>query len=511
MERIANGRTAGATLEPGLVRYWPLALVTVVWALLYRAPIAEMTNIWLRSDTFAHGIIVLPISLWLAWRAAFWREFEGPRPTLLALPLVLGFALLWLAGALVSAAGAVHFATVGLLVSALWCAMGNTLARRLAFPLGFLFFAPPVGEFLVPTLMDHTAEFTVWALRITGVPVFQEGLHFVLPNGRWSVVEACSGIRYLIASLMVGTLYAYLTYTSLKKRLIFGIFALAMPVLANWLRAYLIVMIGYLSNNKLAAGVDHLIYGWVFFGLVIFGMFWIGSRWRDDTADAQRTVTAPPAATGRGAAGAMVPLVLVLAAPGGLDHLLAPEDRAVAVRTELPVGEGGWTRAAASSLQFEPLLAGYRDLARATYLGGRGELTLWAALYAHQSEGHELVNWANRVVRDQDGNKDWTRLEQGTRVLAGDVVKYLRLRGPDGDVDVFHWYRIGERRLASDVAAKLQLARDRLTGSSDASHYVVVAIRADSAASAQAWVDDFLRSNGTALDAALQHAVGSVE
>jgi hypothetical protein len=55
------------------------------------------------------------------------------------------------------------------------------------------------------------------------------------------------------------------------------------PIIANGLRAYMIVMIGHLSGMELATGVDHLIYGWLFFGLVMFIMFWIGSYWREDT------------------------------------------------------------------------------------------------------------------------------------------------------------------------------------------------------------------------------------
>jgi hypothetical protein len=55
------------------------------------------------------------------------------------------------------------------------------------------------------------------------------------------------------------------------------------PVIANGLRAYMIVMIGHLSSMQLATGVDHIIYGWLFFGLVMFLMFWIGSYWREDT------------------------------------------------------------------------------------------------------------------------------------------------------------------------------------------------------------------------------------
>ncbi len=44
----------------------------------------------------------------------------------------------------------------------------------------------------------------------------------------------------------------------------------------------MIVMIGHLSDNRLAVGVDHLIYGWVFFGVVMLLLFWIGSFWQED-------------------------------------------------------------------------------------------------------------------------------------------------------------------------------------------------------------------------------------
>ena len=62
--------------------------------------------------------------------------------------------------------------------------------------------------------MDWTALATVGGLRFLGVPVYQEGLHFIVPSGAWSVVEACGGVRYLIASAMMGFLYAYTAYQS---------------------------------------------------------------------------------------------------------------------------------------------------------------------------------------------------------------------------------------------------------------------------------------------------------
>jgi exosortase A len=245
----------------------------VAW---YSGTAQEVFSIWWRSETFAHGLLVLPISGWLVWRN---RDrlvgLQIGTAPVMALPiLAAGFG--WLLGELASVASVTHAALAFILVFSLVGVLGFQLARPLAFPILFLLFGIPIGEFLLPVMMDYTAEFTVSALRLSGVPVYQEGLHFVVPNGRWSVVEACSGVRYLMASLMVGTLYAYLSYRSLHRRLLFLVAAIVVPIIANWLRAYMIVMLGFLSDNRIATGVDHLLYGWLFFGIVIVLMFWIG-------------------------------------------------------------------------------------------------------------------------------------------------------------------------------------------------------------------------------------------
>ena len=65
-----------------------------------------------------------------------------------------------------------------------------------------------------------------------------------IPTGNWSVVEACSGVRYLIASFTLGCLYAYLTYRSRKRRCCSSLLAIWCRSSANGVRAYMIVMIG---------------------------------------------------------------------------------------------------------------------------------------------------------------------------------------------------------------------------------------------------------------------------
>lgn len=94
-----------------------------------------------------------------------------------------------------------QLAFIGMVPALVRLLIGWPASKTIAFPLGFLIFAVPMGGVLIYPLMHFTADFTVAALRLTGIPVYQQGTYFTMPGGRWSVVEGCSGMRYLIASV----------------------------------------------------------------------------------------------------------------------------------------------------------------------------------------------------------------------------------------------------------------------------------------------------------------------
>ena len=257
MNEPITARLRPATQSTGLA----IALLVIATLWLYRDTALGLVTLWGQSETFAHGYFVPVIVLWLLWRqrAALKAAAPSMKPAPSALLAVAAVAAVWLVGDVAAVNPASQFALVGLIVLSVPALAGWRAASVVAFPLAFLFFAVPFGEFLLPWLMARTADFTVLALRASGIPVYRDGLQFVIPSGTWSVVEACSGVRYLIASLMVGALFAYLNYRSMRRRWLFMLVALAVPIVANWLRAYMIVMIGHLSSNRLAVGVDHLI------------------------------------------------------------------------------------------------------------------------------------------------------------------------------------------------------------------------------------------------------------
>ena len=263
------------------------SLLILVWALVYQDALVSMESIWSRSDTFAHGYFILPISLWILWRDKANLLASTVQPSWLALP----FLTVSLFVGLFSYAADINIlwqlSAVTSLIFLLWTLIGNKLAWRYKFPLAYLLFAVPMGESLIPWLQDVTAWFTVFFLKLNGIPVFVDGLYIQIPTGMFEVAVACSGIRYLIASIAVGTLFGYLTYNKTYKQLLFVIFAIFLPILANGIRAYGIVAIAYYSDMEYATGADHLIYGWVFFGLVIMLMFWVGGFFADKQVTAE--------------------------------------------------------------------------------------------------------------------------------------------------------------------------------------------------------------------------------
>ena len=512
-------RTLGARAIPGSWRGPALALLMMLALLLaqYHETAAGMVSIWLRSETFTHAFVVPPIVLWLVWRKRHLLRDLNPRPLHWMLLPMAGAALLWLVGALVAANSVTQLAFTAMLVLAVPLVLGGQVALALAFPLTFLFFAVPVGEFLTPLMMQWTADFTVRALRISGIPVYREGLQFVIPSGNWSVVEACSGIRYLVASFMVGSLFAYLNYRSNWRRLAFVAVSIALPILANWLRAYMIVMLGHLSDNKIATGVDHLVYGWVLFGIVILGMFFIGARWSEPELPYQprpgpaAAAAASPAS--RAWSAALLAALLVLAPPALLQGM-ANRDTAGAPRLALPaILSGGWVAGDSPLTDWRPLFVEPSTETRQTYKAGSDAVGVHIAYYRDQTDKRKLVSSGNVLVKVDDHL--WNALSSGTRNVATDAgdlplrtTEILAAPVPGQPVrqrlQVWQLYWVGGRLTRSDVVAKLYSAWQQLSGQGDDSATLLVYAFEPVPGDATPLLESFMRANFGALDALLQ-------
>ncbi|MBL8286377.1 MAG: exosortase A [Rubrivivax sp.] len=454
-----------------------LLLVPVVGlvVLMYGSTFAAMSNVWLNSQAFAHGLVVGPIAAWLVWRQRERLLALAPRPApWLALPM-LGAAALWLLADMAGVNAGAQIAATAMVVIAIVMLLGTAIGRAIAFPLGFLFFMVPFGDFLVPQLMTWTADVTVMALRSLGVPVYREGLQFVVPTGTWSVIEACSGVRYLTVSVMVGFLFAYLNYSSVGKRAVFIACAVLVSLVANWVRAILLVMVGHLSENRLGAGPDHFFYGWVVYGIVIALIFWIGGRFADPDEAPRRA--APPQAGAPVSTFAWVAtaaLALAAAAAPTLAPATSLGVEAGPVQLRLPaLGE----ETVAPDLPRPEFIGAAASTERAYLIPGGEAALVHVAYYRQQQYGRKLISSQNVLVKST--SHDWALVAEGRRALAlagrGElVVRTAEMRGGTlaagldaRRVQVRQVYWVDGELLADDRRAALRGLWGRLLGRGD--------------------------------------------
>lgn len=249
---------------------------------IFHAEIEAALGIWSSSTAYNHCWLILPLALWLSWTRRERLAGCAAKPTALAILPALAAGAAWLLADRLGLMEGRQFAALGIVLAWFFGIFGWHITRSFAVPLGYLVFLVPFGAFLVPLLQRLTAWIIVAGLSLLGIPHFADDLIIEIPAGIFLVAEACAGLRFLIASLAFGALYAAVMFRSPGRRLTVLVLALVVPVLANGLRALGIVVLGHHLGSAEAAAADHLIYGWVFFTLVILLLIVAGLPFRED-------------------------------------------------------------------------------------------------------------------------------------------------------------------------------------------------------------------------------------
>ncbi len=513
------------------LRLWGLPLSALVVGLCFAPSLPALWQQWWDSGTFNHCLIVIPAAAWLVWEAERARIRLGMDVAPDAPPngvatlqsrllhwlphgVLFSLAMVWFMARLLSVPVFEQGALIAAIPTLAWTMNGNAWARRHRFALLFCLLATPVGEFLVPPLMELTATITVALVRLCGIPVLRDGMQLTMASGEFVVAEACSGIRYLIATVTLGLLFAHLTYRSRNRKLWFLLAAVLTPLLANGLRAWLMVMIAHFTDLQYAAGLDHLVYGWLFFGVVIVALFYVGSFFQESAslagvaslpaavANASLQQAGPsgalpsnepaPSATPQSHSAATLRaslLALLLLAWAPLAYLAAAQAMS-SVQGQLPAYGfpeklDRYTYAGLATFPTPLEYAGADRIDVAAYRSAEQTVYLAAIGYERDRPGHKFVSQSN-----QPYSWDWNRVGGGVAKANGVAVRYTDVRPKirlgdelpgtpsafagvaNGDSvgtetvfrpwRVYSWYVVAGHTTASDVKAKLFAVRDWL-------------------------------------------------
>jgi exosortase A len=260
----------------------PLVVTGLVLCLVFHSEVLAAVQTWNDSTAYNHCFLVIPIVLYLFWDRR--DEWAGVHWQLMPTAVLLGVSLaaVWLISERLGIMEGRQLVAVSFVEVLVLTMLGRRLWGAMAGPLLYLYFLVPFGEFLTPELQGITTFFVRHGLEILGVPAYIDGFVIEIPEGTFLVAEACAGLRFLIASTAFGCLYALLMYRSPLRRGIYILVSIIVPVIANGFRAIGIVYLGHILGSAEAAAADHVIYGWIFFSLVILLLIALGLPFRED-------------------------------------------------------------------------------------------------------------------------------------------------------------------------------------------------------------------------------------
>jgi exosortase A len=478
-----------------------LALVAAAILALFHGDAAHLISIWWNNATFNHCLLIPPLIGWLVWQRA--PELAQLRPSAWApgLGMVGAGAGAWLLGDAGGLALGRHVGLVAMLQGIVVACLGLGVARALAFPILYALFLIPIGQELVPALQTLTADMAVALLAISGVPAHLEGVFITTPSGYFEVAEACAGVRFLIAMLAIAALVANLCFRSWRRRLAFLAVAVAVPILANGVRAWGTMYIAHLSGVEFASGFDHVFYGWIFFAVVIALVLagaWPffdrapGEPWFDPAAVRDRPEGRIGAVVGAALALAILPIAWSAAIASTSATELPPRVRA----PDVP----GWQRLSPSG-RWQPRFAGADRFVMARYRDGQGrEVELAMAVFADQREGREIVGYG------QGDSEGWAWTADVPAPPGG---RAERIASHGLVREVLTFYRVGDIVTGSGVEVKLETMKTRLLGGPPSAVALLVSAQAPATGvSPRSAIDEFLRALGP-VDLIADRAAGA--
>jgi exosortase A len=472
-----------------------LGFGTLCALMLFARDFGDMAAIWWQASTFNHCLLIPFIIVWLVQQRAPEVALIRPIAWLPGTAFVFVAALVWMVGEAADIGQLRHAGIILILQALVLTIVGPSITRALLFPLFYLCFLVPAGEELVPFLQTLTAKMSMALLAVTGIPAHINGVFITIPNGYFKVAEACSGVKFLIAMIAYGALVANVCFRSWPRRIAFMSVCIIVPILANGLRAFATIYYAHLTSEEAAASMDHVIYGWFFFALVIAMVMGLGWRFFDrDPLDlwladfkpfGRVAAICPRRALIFAVAAILVPLIWQAAiAASHRDPMVHP----IALPTV-----AGWERIDPVVPHWQPHYAGADQQALGAYRNAAGDqVDLAISVFAWQEEGRELVGFGQGAVAP-DGPWSWTA---NSKAPPMGKAERIITAGPI-DREVLTFYVTNRRQTGSVGQVKMDTLKSRLVGGDQAVAVILVSAVDRPERDARKAIDAFVTTLGS--------------
>lgn len=448
-------------------------LYLVLLGLLYRDSYTVMVK-WWNGEDYNYCYIVPLVVAYLMWEK---------RPLLARLPtvpswgglaaLLPGIALFWL-GELGGEYFTIYLSSWLLLTGLLWLHLGWSKLRAIAFPLLFLLAMFPLPNLIFNNvslkLKILSSQLGVAMMRLSGLTAYREGNVIDLGFTQLQVVDACSGLRYLLPLLILGILLAYYFRAARWKKGLLIVSTIPITVFTNSLR---IASVGFLYQfwgAAVAEGFFHDFSGWLIFmvslGLLLLEMWLLNRMFREPPAAAKGESPLP---TGIGTVpfpwGKTLVALALLAVSSGLTRTVDFREKKPLARplAGFPMVIGQWQGARSGMDQLTLEALHLSDYLLVDFHNPQGRV---ASLYVAYNESQRKGESSHSPASCLPGS-GWVFEESGLAAIttaSGTIEVRRAFMQKSGErMLVYYWFPQRGRILTNMVQLKLYAFWDALT------------------------------------------------
>jgi exosortase A len=258
----------------------PFLGILFLFTLISLFNIPVLLTLWRHGfddGTYSHAFLIPFISIYLYYLLAESGQLQFRKKLAIA-PTVLLITSCYLLFVTTNAQISVGYWVALLAVYVTSVTMLYRFSWYIVFPAAFLIFIFPFWGVLVPLLQNISIAAVTSMMSFTGVPTYVEAEFVTIPAGIFEIADGCSGLRYMIVSLAIGSLFIFLNIRDTKRAALFLSLTILGALLTNWIRITALILIGEYTNMESSLMEDHNTFGWYLYVPFMILLFYWGNK-----------------------------------------------------------------------------------------------------------------------------------------------------------------------------------------------------------------------------------------
>lgn len=266
-------KTTALHKSGSIIQYILGGLIIVAILYFYWPVLSALFKSVIRNEDSSYGLILPLVSAYIVYRK--WPQIRqcGWQPSWLGpVILIMGFGI-FIFGELFQSLYIPSLSFVIVLAGLAALAGGRQLLRILAFPIFLLILMIPYEGFFAKItlpLQIISSQLAAWLLAALGKIVFVQGNIIDLGDRQLNIVEACSGLRYIVNLVSLGVIFCYFFQRRLWKVIILLLTLIPYAIFGNAVRIASIGLFPFLEKGvwHMSIGLSIFLVGFDYLKLV---------------------------------------------------------------------------------------------------------------------------------------------------------------------------------------------------------------------------------------------------